>query len=114
MLNSQQDECLAALEAEMKQLKEGHEAKIDKLRREVVEVKVEFKLEKVKKEDAIAQKDHLDKLVGNFWSLKDDCFCVATRCCEELERSFSMVGARPRRKNFIDDDIVGVMRWIYG
>ena len=39
---------------------------------------------------------------------------MATRCCEELERTFSSVGARSQERNFIDGDIVGVMRWIYG
>lgn len=80
-LNSQQGKRLAALKAEMKELKESHEAKTDNLRRTAVEAKVDFELEKVKKKDAIAKKDHLDKLVGNFQSLKDDSFCVATKCC---------------------------------
>jgi hypothetical protein len=112
-MNSQQDDRLAALEVEIKQLKENHEAETNKLRIEAAEAKFDFKLEKDKKED-VDEKDHLDKLVGNFWSLKDDCFHVATRCCQELERTFSSVGARSQERNFIDGDIVGAMRWIYG
>lgn len=108
-MNSQQDDRLAALEVEIKQLKENHEAETNKLRIEAAEAKFDFKLEKDKKED-VDEKDHLDKLVGNFWSLKDDCFHVATRCCQELERTFSSVGARSREKNSIDGDIVGIMR----
>jgi chromosome segregation ATPase len=114
VLNSQQNEHLATLEAKMEWLKESHEAETDKLRRAAAEAKVNFELEKVKKEDAIAKKDHLNTLVGNFRSLKDDYFCVATRYCEELERTFSSIGARSWEKKIIDGDIVGVMRWIHG
>jgi hypothetical protein len=39
---------------------------------------------------------------------------MATRCYEELERTFSSVVTRSRERNFIDGDIVGVMRWIHG
>lgn len=49
MLNSQQDECLAALEAEMKQVKESHEAETDKLRRVATKVTVNFELENFKR-----------------------------------------------------------------
>jgi hypothetical protein len=65
-LNLQQSQHLVALEAEIKQQKETHKAKIEKLRMEVAEAKVNFEIEKVKMEDAIDEKDHLSKLFQNF------------------------------------------------
>jgi hypothetical protein len=44
----------------------------------------------------MAEVKHLNTLVGNFQSLKDDCFCIATSCYEELEKTFSSVGSRSR------------------
>jgi hypothetical protein len=93
-LNSQQGECLIAFKDEIKQQKQAYKVEIKKLRKEVAEAKVSFELEKVKKEDAIAKKDHLSKLIGNFQSLKDDCFYVATRYREELECTISSVAER--------------------
>lgn len=65
-------------------------------------------------EDLIAERDHLSILCGNFRDLKSDCFNVTRRCCEELERTFSSVWVRSQERNFMDGDIVGVMRWILG
>jgi hypothetical protein len=113
-LNSQQGECLIAFKDEIKQQKQAYKVEIKKLRKEVAEAKVSFELEKVKKEDAIAKKDHLSKLIGNFQSLKDDCFYVATRYSEQLECTISSVAERSWEKNFVDGDIMGAMRWIYG
>lgn len=64
-LNLEKDERLVALEAEMKQLKENSEAKTDKIRGVAAEAVINFELEKCKKEDAIAKKDHLNTLFGN-------------------------------------------------
>lgn len=93
-LNSQQGERLIAFKDEIKQQKQAYKVEIKKLRKEVAEAKVSFELEKVKKEDAIAKKDHLSKLIGNFQSLKDDCFYVATRYSEQLECTISSVAER--------------------
>jgi hypothetical protein len=60
----------------------------------------------------MVERGHLSILYRNFRSLKNDYFSIAARCCSELKRTFSSVGARSRQRNFIDGNIFGVMRWI--
>jgi hypothetical protein len=61
-----------------------------------------------------SRKNHLDKIVGDFRSLKHECFSMAAKCSEKLEITFSSVGARSRERNFVDADIVRAMKWIDG
>lgn len=84
------------------------------MRVEVAKAKVNFEIEKVKKDDAIDEKNHLNKVVDDFRSLKDECFSLAAKCSEELESTFSAVGERSQKRNFVDGDIVGEMKWIDG
>lgn len=84
------------------------------MRVEVAKAKVDFEIEKVKKDDAIDEKNHLNKVVDDFRSLKDECFSLAAKCSEELESTFSAVGERSQKRNFVDGDIFGEMKWIDG
>lgn len=90
------------LEAKIRQQARTHEVEIEELRAKVVEAKFNFEIEKVKKEDAIDEKNHLDKVVGDFRSLKDECFSVAAKCSKKLESTFSLFEARSRERIFVD------------
>lgn len=102
IMNLQQGERLAELEAKIRQQARTHEVEIEELRAKVVEAKFNFEIEKVKKEDAIDEKNHLDKVVGDFRSLKDECFSVAAKCSKKLESTFSLFGARSHETIFVD------------
>lgn len=83
-LNAKREKQLVLLEAEMKRVKEEYS----------VEVAASLEVAQLKLEDLSAERVHLRQLNEFFWVFKTNPFTLVNRCCNELERTFSPVGAK--------------------
>jgi chromosome segregation ATPase len=109
---AEKDKCIASLEAELNQAKEEYEAETNKIRQAFAEVAVDLNAAQVKIGDLNDEVNHVRQLKKNYQILAANCYTLDNRCYNELTKAFSSIGAKSRKKNFVDGDLEGMIRWI--
>jgi chromosome segregation ATPase len=97
-LNVEKDKHIAMLEAKLRQAKEESEAKTTKIRQALAKVVVDLNVAQVKMVDLAEEMNHVRQLNENYRILMKNCYTLGNRCCNELEKTFSSVGAKSRAK----------------
>jgi hypothetical protein len=91
-----------------------HRPEVQGLEKKLNEVTENFNVEQAKREISNSRRLRVQKNVEELHQEKEECYNVATECCNKLKNSFAKVGAFSMEHNFIRGDPNGVIRWIGG
>lgn len=98
----------------MKHNAEIYQAKDARLKSELADVSGNFEVDKAKKEIYSDEKNHLQKIVDNLRSSREECFSIASQCCWRMKDTFSSVGASSSEQDYADGDTTRAVKWIDG
>jgi hypothetical protein len=93
---------------------EAHKAKVEDLRKKLVEANENCAVAKAIQEISEWWKTKLEKNIEELRESKERCFEKSLDCVKKLKSSFSKVGAYSSEENFIWGDPEGVIEWISG
>jgi hypothetical protein len=93
---------------------EAHKAKVEDLRKKLVEANENCAVAKAIQEISEWWKTKLEKNIEELRESKERCFEKSLDCVKKLKSSFSKVGAYSSEENFIRGDPEGVIEWISG
>jgi predicted RNase H-like nuclease (RuvC/YqgF family) len=85
--NTEKDNWIASLEAELKRVREKHEAQTTKLMQASAEVVVNLSSAQVIIDDLKDEVSHVRGLNENYWILLANCHTLGNRCHNELLKS---------------------------
>ena len=101
-------------EAKFNTQSEIYKAKIEDIRKKLVEANENFAVAKASQEISEWSKTRLEKNVEELRESKERCFEKSLDCVKKLKTSFAKVGAYSSEENFIRGDPEGVIDWING
>jgi chromosome segregation ATPase len=99
-------------EAKFNTQSKTYKAKIEDLRKKLVEANENFAVAKASQEIIEWSKTRLEKNVEELRESKERCFEKFLDCVKKLKTGFAKVGAYSSEENFIRDDPEGVIDWI--
>jgi hypothetical protein len=91
-----------------------HRSEVEGLEKKLDEITENFNVEQTKREISNTERLRVQKNVEELHQAKEECYTVATECCNKLKNSFAKVGAFFIEQNFIRGDPDRVIRWISG
>jgi hypothetical protein len=91
-----------------------HRSEVEGLEKKLDEITENFNVEQTKREISNTERLRVQKNVEELHQAKEECYTVATECCNKLKNSFAKVGAFFIEQNFIRGDLDRVIRWIGG
>ena len=77
-----------------------------------IEVAVKLSSAQVKIDDLKDEVNHVRGLNENYRIMLANCHTLDNRCHNELLKTFSSARALSKEKNFLDDDLEGLMSWV--
>jgi hypothetical protein len=93
---------------------EAQKAKVEDLKKQLVEAKENCEVVKASQEISEWWKARLEKNIEELRESKERCFEKSLDCMKNLKNSFAKVGAYSSEENFIRGDLDGVIEWISG
>jgi hypothetical protein len=103
---------LKSNEAKLNAQSEAHKAKVEDLRKKLVEANENFELAKAKQEISEWTSARLEKNVEEHRESKERCYEKSLNCAKKLKDNFAKVGAYSSEQKFIRGDLEGVIEWI--
>jgi hypothetical protein len=103
---------LKSSEAKLNAQPEAHKAKVEDLKKKLVEMNEDFKVANAKQEISEWTNSRLQKNVEELRESKEKCYEKSLDCAKKLKDSFAKVGAYSSEQKFISGDPDGVVQWI--
>jgi hypothetical protein len=91
---------------------EAHEAKMQELKKKVVEATENFNVEVAKHEICEIERSRAQKNVDELHVTKEKCYEISMECAKNLKNNFSKVGAFSSEQKFIRGNSDEVIQWI--
>jgi hypothetical protein len=104
--------CIADLEYALSVEVGLHRSQVQGLEKKLDEVTENFNVEQTKHEISDTERLRVQKNIEELRRAKEECYNVATKCCNKLKNNFAKVGAFSTEQNFIHGDPDGVIWWI--
>lgn len=64
------------------------------------------------KENIVGKDKENKELLETLSQLRDNCFAIASLCCDIVKKIFSLVGTTSRVSSYADGDTEGALVWI--
>jgi hypothetical protein len=93
---------------------EAQKAKVEELRKKLIEANENYAVAKASKEISEWTQARLEKNIEELHESKERCFEKSLDCVNNLKNSFAKVGAYSSEENFVRGDPEGVIEWISG
>jgi hypothetical protein len=103
---------LKSSEAKLNAQSEGHNAKIESLKKKLAKKNEDFEVAKAKQEISEWTSSRLQKNVDELRESKERYYEKSLDCAKKLKDSFAMVGAYSSEQKFIQGNPEGVIEWI--
>jgi predicted RNase H-like nuclease (RuvC/YqgF family) len=107
-------EKLKSSEASLAAQAEAHKAKVEELKKKVVEANEKFEVEAVKHKICEIERSWAQKNYDELRASKEKYYEIYLECAKNLKNSFAKVGAYSSEQKFIRGDPDGVIQWIRG
>jgi hypothetical protein len=104
-------EKLKSSEASLAAQAEAHKAKVEELKKKVVEAYEKFEVEAVKHEICEIERSRAQKNCDELRASKEKCYEISLECAKKLKDNFFRVGAFSSEQKFICGDPDGVVQW---